>query len=422
MRRRRLRPLYTADESESGEGGRFPPEGEAARVAVIGGAGHVGLPLGLALCHAGHDVTLVDTNQATLARIGEGHMPFCERGADQLLPEMLQSGRLHLRSDLAEVPAQDVVIVTIGTPVDEYLDPNVRAFDRVVDEVLDHMEAGQLLIVRSTVFPGVTERLGRNVLERQLDVDVAYCPERIAQGYALEELTKLPQLVAGCTERATQRAAAFFERFGARVIRLRPVEAELAKLFTNSYRYINFAISNQFYMLAERYDADFQRVYDAMTHDYPRMKGFARSGFAGGPCLLKDTMQLGSFNHNLLTLGQHAMMVNEGLPSFVIEQLKRTHPLREATVGLLGMAFKGDCDDARSSLAYKLRKILLMECRRVLCTDPYVQDPSLVPLDTVLAESDVLILGACHQQYRNLTTDKPLVDVFGFLRQQGPRE
>ena len=394
---------------------RFPQVANPFRVAIVGGGGHVGLPFGLLLCGTGHAVSVVDTNKAALDRIRSGKMPFHERGADDLLPECLKSGRLELEHDYSVLAKQDVVIVTIGTPVDEYLDPNVRSFDRVIDAVLAGMSSRQLLMIRSTVFPGVTDRLGRLVRERGLDIEVAYCPERIAQGFALEELIQLPQLVAGCSDEAAGRAAAFFKDLGARVIRLAPVEAELGKLFTNSYRYINFAISNQFYMLAERYGADFQRIHYAVTEDYPRMKGFARSGFAGGPCLLKDTMQLASFNHNLLTLGQHAMMINEGLPRFLIDRLKETRDLTSETVGILGMAFKGNCDDPRSSLSYKLRKILTLECRSVLCTDPFIQDPEFAPLDTVVNEADVLILGACHNEYRDLKADKPIMDVFGFL-------
>jgi UDP-N-acetyl-D-mannosaminuronic acid dehydrogenase len=291
----------------------------------------------------------------------------------------------------------------------------VRAFDRVMDEVVGHMHAGQLLMIRSTVFPGVTDRLGRMIAERGPAIDIAYCPERISEGYALEELTRLPQLVSGVTPAACRRAAEFFAEFGARVIELRPIEAELAKLFTNSYRYINFAISNQFYMMAERFGADFMRIHEAVTTEYPRMAGFARSGFTGGPCLLKDTMQLASFNHNLFALGQTAMMVNEGLPSFLVERLLATRDLVGETVGILGMAFKGECDDPRSSLAYKLRKILTIQCRRVLCTDPYIHDPEFVSLQTTVDESGVLILGACHEAYRRVKIDKPVVDVFGFL-------
>jgi len=397
-----------------------PRVSEPLRVAIVGGGGHVGLPLGLLLCDRGHDVTLIDTSAERIAEILTGRMPFMEVGADELLPACLQSGRLRLQIDQDGLDRCEVVIVTIGTPVDEYLDPNIRAFDRTIDALLDRMRPGQLLMIRSTVFPGVVDRLGRIVRERNLEVDVCYCPERIAQGYALQEITQLPQITSGCTASAAQRANRFFEDLGARVIEVTPVEAEMAKLFSNCYRYINFAISNQFYMLAERFGADFQRIHQAVTADYPRMKGFARSGFAAGPCLLKDTMQLASFNHNLLSLGQHAMMVNEGLPSFVVERLRERIDLSSATVGILGMAFKGNCDDPRSSLSYKLRKILTLDCRRVLCTDPYVRDDELVPLDRVLEASDVLILGACHDLYRDLRPRQPVVDVFGFLPRPSP--
>jgi UDP-N-acetyl-D-mannosaminuronic acid dehydrogenase len=385
-------------------------------VAIIGGCGHVGLPFGLLLCDMGHDVTLIDVNPQSVDLLRSGRMPFYEEGAEEILPRCLASGRLKLTLDPATIAHHEIVIVTIGTPVDEYLDPDIRTFDRVIDQTLEHMTDGQLLMIRSTVFPGVTERLGRRVAERKPSIHVTYCPERIAQGYALRELTQLPQIVSGCDPEAEQRAAKFFEDLGAKVLRLAPVEAELGKLFANSYRYINFAISNQFYMLAERHGADFHRVYDAVTADYPRMRGFARSGFAGGPCLLKDTMQLASFNHNLLTLGQNAMMINEGLPRFIVDQLKSKGSIVDATAGILGMAFKGDCDDPRSSLSYKLRKVLTLECRNVLCTDPYIQDPSFVPVEECVERSDFLILGACHSEYRNLRIDKPVVDVFGFLR------
>lgn len=386
-----------------------------SRVAIVGGGGHVGLPLGLVLCDMGHVVTLIDSDPERLREITAGRMPFYEKGGEALLLRCLAGGRLASTTDRHSVAAQEIVIVTIGTPVDEYLDPNIREFDRTIEGVLSEMRPGQLLMIRSTVFPGVTDRLQRRAAERGLAIDVCYCPERIAQGYAIDELTRLPQLVAGCTPSAQTRAERFFTEMGIRCVPLTPVEAELAKLFTNSYRYINFAISNQFYMIADSYGADFHRVYRAVTDDYPRMNGFARSGFAGGPCLLKDTMQLASFNHNLLTLGHHAMMVNEGLPSFLVSRLKQSGDLSGATVGILGMAFKGNSDDPRSSLSYKLRKVLTLECRRVLCTDPFIDDPSFVTLETALDESDILILGACHNEYREIRTEKPVVDVFGFL-------
>lgn len=385
-------------------------------ITIVGGCGHVGLPLGIALADAGACVHLLDVDERRVQQVASGRMPFHERGADAALPAALACGRLHATTSPKAITDADVVIVTIGTPVDEFLDPSVRHFDRAIRAVLDRMRDGQLLILRSTVFPGVTERLYRRLGKTGPRIDIAHCPERIAQGYALEELRRLPQIVGGCTPAAASRSAATFRMLGVRIIELPPIEAELSKLFANAYRYINFAIANQFYMLAQRFGASFSRIHQAVTCDYPRMAGFARAGFAGGPCLLKDTMQLSAFNHNQFALGQAAMMVNEGLPSALVESVKLQRNLMEDTVAILGMAFKGDCDDPRDSLAYKLRKVLTLECKQVLCTDPYIQDASFVSLETALRKADVIFIGACHQQYRQLATRKPVVDVFGFVQ------
>jgi UDP-N-acetyl-D-mannosaminuronic acid dehydrogenase len=247
-------------------------------------------------------------------------------------------------------------------------------------------------------------------------VDLAYCPERIVQGKSLQELEQLPQLVAGTTGRAAERAANLFRLVCPKVFFLRPIEAELAKLFCNAWRYINFAIANQFYVTAQHFGADFHTIYHALRDDYPRMQSLARPGFAAGPCLLKDTMQLGAFNHGSFVLGQAAMMINEGLPYLVVQDLKRDYPLSEMTVGILGMAFKPNSDDPRSSLSYKLRKVLLLECKKVLCTDPYVPDAELTPLAEVLDQADLLVVGTPHDCYKDLTFRQPVIDVTATIK------
>lgn len=388
----------------------------ATTVCIVGGCGHVGLPLGITLARAGSRVTLLDIDEGRVAHVLGGQMPFLERGGETMLPEALASGRLTATTTADDIASHDVVIVTVGTPVDEFLDPSVNEFDRSIDAILDKMCDGQLLILRSTLFPGVTERLHRLAEARGLKIDIAHCPERIAQGYALEELHSLPQIVGGTTPRANERAAALFATLGSKIIEVKPVEAELSKLFANAYRYINFAISNQFYAIANKFGADFAKIHRAVTQDYPRMQGFAKAGFAAGPCLFKDTMQLGAFNHSAFILGQAAMMVNEGLPALLVNEFKAQTPLADKTAAILGMAFKGNSDDARSSLSYKLRKLLTLECRRVVCTDPYIDDPDFVPLEVALAEADVVFIGACHDEYRHLQIDCPTVDVFGFVQ------
>ncbi len=381
-------------------------------LAIVGGCGHVGLPLGLAFARKGYQVDLFDTSAERVAQVNAGRMPFHEDDAEELLRLSLAKGIIKATTDTIALEDASAIIVTIGTPVDEYLDPSVCEFDRSLKSLLEQVRPGQLLILRSTVFPGVTDRLARQLEQMgRGDVDLAYCPERIVQGKSLVELEQLPQLVAGTTPRAAERAAALFRIITQKIIFLRPVEAELAKLFCNAWRYLNFAVSNQFYVMAQHFDADFYQIYRALREDYPRMASFARPGFAAGPCLLKDTMQLGSFNHGSFVLGQAAMMVNEGLPYLLVQDLKRSYPLSEMTVGILGMAFKPNNDDPRSSLSYKLRKVLLLEAKQVLCTDPYVPDSDLTPLAEVLDKADLLIVGTPHDCYKGLKFKQPVIDV-----------
>ncbi|HWW60268.1 MAG TPA: UDP binding domain-containing protein, partial [Thermoanaerobaculia bacterium] len=237
---------------------------------------------------------------------------------------------------------------------------------------------------------------------RGANVHVAYCPERVAEGKALEELKSLPQIVSGCDEEAVRIAGDLFRRIATAIIHLSPTEAELTKVFANAWRYIQFATANQFLMIATQHGVDFYRIYEALTRDYPRMAGLPKGGFAAGPCLLKDTMQLAAATQNTFALGHAAMLINEGMPNFIVHQLKGRHDLASLRVGILGMAFKADSDDPRESLSYKLRKILEYEAAQVLCTDPYVNDDALVPLADVLAQSDIVIVAAPHAQYRGL--------------------
>jgi UDP-N-acetyl-D-mannosaminuronic acid dehydrogenase len=386
-------------------------------LAIVGGCGHVGLPLGLAFARKGCQVDLIDTSAERIALVNSGKMPFQEDDAEILLAQSIQSGLVKATADPTALDSAAAIIVTIGTPVDEYLDPSVAAFDKSLEELLQRVRPGQLLILRSTLFPGVTDRLARQLKQTgHTDVDLAYCPERIVQGKSLVELEQLPQLIGGTTPRAAERAAALFQLICPKVIFLRPIEAELAKLFCNAWRYINFSISNQFFVIAQHFEADFQRIYTAMRDDYPRMHSVARPGFAAGPCLLKDTMQLGAFNHGSFVLGQAAMMINEGLPYLLVQDIKRAYPLAEMTVGILGMAFKPNSDDPRSSLSYKLRKVLLLECKKLLCADPYVPDTGLTPLEEVMEEADLLVIGTPHDCYKGLTYRQPVIDITATIR------
>ena len=397
-------------------------DGQTARhdnidLTVVGGAGHVGIPLVLCFADSGLRVLINDLNEAALRSLREGVLPFIEYDAQPVLERVLKSGALHYSTRPSDIGRNGPVIVTIGTPVDEFLNPVLGQVKKCLDSILPHIADGQLLILRSTIYPGTTEWIARYLERLSRKLLVAYCPERVVQGYGISELKSLPQIVSGTTPEAEDQAATLFKRIAPDIVRCKPLEAEFAKLFTNVHRYIEFASTNQFYMIAESAGADYGAILDAMKRNYPRASRIPGPGFSAGPCLFKDTMQLAAFSRNQFALGHAAMLVNEGLVLHVIDQLRNTYDLANATVGLLGMAFKPEIDDIRSSLSYKLKHGLLHHAKRVITTDPLVKnDADLLPLDELVAQSDIMVLCTPHKVYKNLETHgKPLFDVWKFV-------
>jgi UDP-N-acetyl-D-mannosaminuronic acid dehydrogenase len=387
-------------------------------VVVVGGCGRVGLPLAIAFAKEGQSVAAYDLNELTVKTVNDGTMPFDEPGAEEALREAVDAGRLVASTDASVVGSARHVIVVIGTPVDEHLNPDPNSLPRALSACFEHFRDGQLVVLRSTVYPGVTALIERKFAEGGVDVDVAFCPERILEGHAMEELYSLPQIIGTRTESAKARATELFGVLADKLVYTGPEEAELAKLFTNVYRYIQFATVNQFYMMANERGLDFEEIRRAITQDYDRAKHMPRAGFAAGPCLFKDTMQLGAFNDNNFALGHAAMLVNEGLPLHVVSRLEEKYDLSTMTVAILGMAFKGGSDDTRESLSYKLKRILTFKAGEVLTTDPYVTtDPELRPLDEVLDKADLVIIATPHPEYRGLDISAPVADVWNLFEQ-----
>jgi UDP-N-acetyl-D-mannosaminuronic acid dehydrogenase len=393
------------------------PDSSGVDVCVVGGCGRVGLPLGIALASRGLSVLLYDIDAAAVDRVNSGVMPFDEEGAAGPLAEALAAGRLRASTAPETVGRAEALVVVVGTPVDEHLNPDLGAVPRAIERCVEYLHDGQLIVLRSTVYPGVTALTEKLLKSRGLDVDVAFCPERIAEGKAMTELFTLPQIVAARTPQAMDRAEKLFRRLTDSIVPLEPEEAELAKLFTNTWRYLKFAAANQFWMMANDFGLDFARIRHAVSYDYPRAADLPMPGFAAGPCLLKDTMQLAAFNRNNFVLGHSAMLINEGLPLYLVSRLEDRFDLGELSVGILGMAFKGGSDDSRDSLAYKLRKILTLKARETLCTDPYVKDDRFLSLDDVLKRADLLVIASPHQDYRTLDTEKPVIDMWGLTGQ-----
>lgn len=383
------------------------------KIAIVGGCGHVGLPLGITLADAGIRTVAFDISFKAVEMVSRGVMPFKETDAEEILIRTLSSGLFSASSDPAVIRDADVIIVVIGTPVNEHLNPDPNEVVTALQECVPFMNSNQLVILRSTIFPGVTKRVEYMLRAESLDVDVVFCPERIAEGHAIKELRELPQIVGSRSAKATDRATELFEALGVKTIEVTPEEAELAKLFTNTWRYIKFAAANQFWLMANEAGLDYSKIREAITFEYPRAIDLPGAGFAAGPCLFKDTMQLAAFSNNNFSLGYSAMLINEGQPKYVVDRLASEFDLDNLTVGILGMAFKGESDDTRSSLSYKLKGILRFCAKEVLTTDPYVTtDDSLLPVEVVLNRADLLIIGAPHQEYRNVEINKPVFDIW----------
>lgn len=390
-------------------------------VCVIGGCGHVGLPLAIMLADKGKDVCVYDINKNNIEQIKKGQMPFYEHGAEKRLKRVLEEGKLEFSTSPDMVAKARIVVMIIGTPVDEHLNPEFDVVKHSIEEIEDYLCDEQLLILRSTVYPGLTKRMKDWLSEKGINMDIAFCPERILEGKAIEELESLPQIVSSFTQTGVERASDLFKVLTDDIVVVEPMEAELAKLCSNVWRYIKFAISNQFYEIANDYGLDFYKVYYAMTHNYKRCADFPRPGFAAGPCLFKDTMKLGAFYNNDFNLGHTAMLINEGFPNYIFKKLKEQYDLSNLTVGILGMAFKAESDDVRESLSYKVKKISEFEAKKTLCSDPYVKDVSFISKEELIERSDVIIIATPHQEYANLKIDsaKKVVDIWNMLGKGG---
>lgn len=387
-------------------------------IVIVGGLGHVGLPLGIAFADIGLKVCLYDIDAKKADYVNKGVMPFMEYGAETILKRVVKDGKLKVSLDASSVSKASYVIVAIGTPVDEYLNPKTRAFLESVMALKKYLRNEQTIIIRSTVYPRTCQQV-RNLLGNE-GWHIAYCPERIIQGYAVKELRELPQIVAGLSDKAVNDAASLFGRLSPKIIKTSMGEAELVKFFSNGWRYIQFAVTNQFYMIAADFGVDYNKVRQAMIEGYGRAATLPTAGFAAGPCLLKDTMQLAAFNNNNFLLGHAAMMINEGLPNFIVENLRKKYDLSKTNVGILGMAFKADIDDIRDSLSFKLGKILRFHGAKVYYSDEYAKNPDFVSKEELIKSCDVVVVGVPHSAYNGIVMPKhvEVVDLWGVTKKK----
>jgi len=387
-------------------------------ISIIGGAGHVGFPLGLIFSSRGYKVNLIDKNNVNIKKINKGDPPFMEQGSKPLLKKMLKYKRIVATNDIKILKNSNYVIICIGTPINSNLNPELKKFLNFFKILKKYINKNQTIIIRSSVYPGICDKVYELIKDK--NKNLSYCPERIVQGKSIKELPNISQLISGKNQEAINRSSYLFKSVCKKVIKVKIIEAELIKLFSNAYRYIHFSISNQFFMICDSLGLDFFKIRNIMKDGYKRNAHIPTSGFAAGPCLLKDTMQLSSFYNHKFSLGHTAMSINENLPKFLIKQLSKKYNLKKKTVGVLGLTFKAETDDLRDSLSVKLVKYLKSKKIKTLYSDEYYKDKNSVDKKNLIKKSDIIILSTPHKAYKKLKIgrNKVLVDIWGLIEKK----
>ncbi len=381
-------------------------------VSVIG-LGRVGLPLALSFADRGLRVLGIDHDPAVIESLRAGRMSFQEEGTQELLQRVLASGRLELAERAADAARADDIVITIGTPSFSHVESDLRQVRAAVDDLMPLLRPGHSLVLRSTIAPGTTEFVAGYIEKRRglragEQIFVSHAPERIAAGRFLEEIATLPCIVGGVGEGSTERASALFSVFGTAIVETTPVQAELAKIWTNILRYTNFALPNLLMMDCDRYEANVFEVIDLINHDYPR-GGIALPGMTAGTCLRKD-FAFSEERSNAPGMLLAVSRVNEAVPLFLVEGIKRRiGGLSGRKVAVLGLTFKRDTDDERDSLSPKLIRLLERELADVAVCDPHARTPTQ-PLADAVEEADAVIVATNHSEFEQAPALKEIIE------------
>lgn len=379
-------------------------------LAVVG-IGRVGLPLAVTFAEEGVQVVGIDRDVDHVSRVNAGEFPFLEDGAEEMLRRSLAAERFRATTDAATAISEaQVVILTVGTPLGSDLRPDNSQIETALVAVSEALREHSLVVLRSTVPAGTTDRVVAPALVRQTgfrlgeNLFVAFCPERIAEGKAIKELRRLPEIVGGCEPTSGDLAAELFGLLdpNKKIHVTDAMSAELAKLFTNVYRYVNFALANEYALIAEHYGRDASSIISMLRDDYARAP-VPLPGPAGGPCLTKD----GYFLIEELTYPDFvltAWKLNDSIPAHMAQRVQRHLEVRGKTldgrkVAVLGRAFKAEIDDDRLSPSLRLIDVL-----QRLGADVHVHDPYLPSegLEAVLEDAEVIVLATNHAAYSEL--------------------
>jgi nucleotide sugar dehydrogenase len=387
------------------------------RTITIVGLGYVGLPLACLCAEKNLDVYGADIDKNKISSISQGISPIDDPSLKEAVKKT--KGKLKVTDIIgAAIKNSSIVIVCVPTPVDDKRMPNLEPLKSACEEVSKNLQKETLVIIESTIFPGTIDEIILPILKKSnVNFYLSHCPERLDPGNKKFTIQNIPRVVGGINKESSKKAAEFYQKIiDADIIELSSVKAaEATKIMENTFRDINIAFVNEMAKSFDKAGIDIMEVIEgAKTKPFGFTAHYPGTG-VGGHCipvdpyyLIEKAKQIG-FDHKFLSL---ARKINESMPDYTIELLennikKFNLSIKNAKVGVLGLAYKANVDDTRESPASKVIDILKEKKAEVFVFDPYVKKGSNVRgLDELLNKCDYIILVTNHDEFKNMDLNK----------------
>lgn len=386
-------------------------------VCIIG-LGYVGLPLAVQSALRGYKVYGLDSDKEKIKKINSGKSPIEEEFLEINLPKV----RINATSDSKVIKKCDISIVCVPTPIDENKMPDLTPVKVAVESIIKNFKKGQLVIIESTINPGVCEEIiepmfneAGKILNR--DYYLAHCPERINPGDPRWNVTNIARVVGASDKKGLEWAATFYENIvDAQIMRMGSIrEAEAVKIVENSFRDINIAFVNELAKSFDKLGIDVvAAIKGAATKPFSFMAHWPSCG-VGGHCIpvdpyyLIERAKLSGFDHEFMKI---ARKVNLSMPEYTVELLQDMlneveMPLKGTNVGVLGLAYKANVSDLRESPVKEIIKILRENKANILSFDPYVVEKSTVKsLNELLKKADAILLATDHNEFKKISAEE----------------
>jgi len=392
------------------------------KICVVG-LGYIGLPTALLFAVSGYEVVGVDIKRSITEKVNRKVMPFDEKGLQELLIKAIDSHRFRASTTPEKA---DVFIIAVPTPFDKK--NRMADLSYVIEatkSIASLLEKGNLVIIESTVPPGVCEKCiipileencntGKVGLKAKEDFFVAHCPERAIPGNTLYEMMNNDRIIGGIDEKSSELARELYESFVTGNIYVTSIRtAEMVKLMENTYRDINIALANEFAQIAEEAGIDVWEAIE-LANKHPRVNILKPGPGVGGHCIAVDPWFLteDSTKSRIISLARE---INDGMPVYVLHILKdMLNKLKKEnltiTITIFGVTYKGNVSDTRETPALKFIRLAEKEGYKVKIYDPHVKDGDfeylILPLEDAVQDSDCIVVIADHSEFKSLSPDE----------------